>query len=316
MSFVATAPAKVILFGEHAVVYGIPAIAVPVDSLRARAHIKHTPQPLSLTSSDLGNTIVFGAAVHDETSRPLALLMQQVVKCLHLSDPRGEVFLESSIPISSGLGSSAAISSVVARAIAGLHDCQLSLDELNRLVFETERIYHGTPSGIDNTVVVFEKPICFVKGRKPVTLVPVGKYNFIIADSGCPASTRKAVDRVRSLYQRDKLATQEILEDIRRIVSSARSCLHSGNHQKLGSLMIQNHRLLERLCVSSPMLDSLVDAALGAGALGAKLSGGGMGGNMIALADQSQIEVVKQALLDAGAAKVRQFTLRQENTSR
>ena len=312
MSFLATAPAKVILFGEHAVVYGIPAIAAPVDSLRACARIKHSHQPLSISGVDLGNTIVYSAADLDDT-RPLALLMRQVVKCLDLRNPAGEVFLESSIPVSSGLGSSAAISAVVTRAIAALHDCRLSLDDLNQLVYETETIFHGTPSGIDNTVVVYEKPVYFVKGRRLETLDPIGEFNFLVADSGCPASTREAVDHVRSLYHRDKHNTEQILEDIRQIVDTARSCLQRGRLQRLGSLMIQNHRFLQRLGVSSAALDKLVDTALVAGAFGAKLSGGGMGGNMIALVDQSQLEYVKQALLGAGAAEIRHFTLRKEH---
>ena len=201
MSFVATAPAKVILVGEHAVVYGIPAIAVPVTSLSACARATRTPRTLALTATDIGHTVVHGDTDADEAARPLLLMLNHIVERLHLADPVGEIAVSSTIPFSSGLGSSAAVSTAVVRAIACLHDLRLSPDELNAIVYETETIFHGTPSGIDNTVVVHQSPIYFVKNRPIEKLNPQGELHFLIADSGSPASTLAAVAHVRALYQ-------------------------------------------------------------------------------------------------------------------
>lgn len=315
MSFVATAPAKIILVGEHAVVYGIPAIAVPVNSMRACARIRHTQGALAVTATDIGRKVVYGEQDAEEVTDQLTRLLKHVVERLDLSDPRGEILVSSSIPFSSGLGSSAAVSTVVVRAIAYLHDRHLSVDELNEIVFETESIYHGTPSGIDNTVVVYQSPIYFIKNRAIEKLNPRDEFHFFIADSGCPASTRDAVDHVRTLYHGDRHAIVKIFEDICRIVDSAKSCLQNGQASSLGRLMLQNHLLLKQLQVSSARMDALVEAALAAGALGAKMSGGGMGGNMITLVDSSNHDDVKLALINAGAVEVRHFVLRQERES-
>ena len=315
MSYVATAPAKIILVGEHAVVYGIPAIAVPVNSMRACARIRRTRGSLAITAADIGRKVVYGEQAADEATRQLTLLLKHVVDRLDLSDPKGEIIVTSSIPIASGLGSSAAVSTAVARAIAYLHDRQLSLDKLNDIVFETETIYHGTPSGIDNTVVVYQSPIYFIKNRSIEKLKSRDEFHFLIADSGRPASTRDAVDHVRTLYHGDRHATVKIFEDICRIVDSAKSCLQNGHASCLGRLMVQNHRLLQQLQVSSARMDTLVEAALAAGALGAKMSGGGMGGNMIALVNSANHNDVKLALINAGAVEVRRFVLRQEQES-
>lgn len=312
MSLVATAPAKIILVGEHAVVYGIPAIAVPVNSLRACARVRHTQLALTLKANDIGRTIVYGEQNADKATCPLAPLLRFVVERLDLADPRGEIVVSSSIPVSSGLGSSAAVSSVIVRAIAFLHDRHLTIDELNRIILETESIYHGTPSGVDNAVVVHQSPIYFVKDRPIEKLNPQGEFHFLIADSGRPASTRNAVAHVRTLYHSDRHITESTFEDIRRIVNSAQACLYNGHVNRLGQLMNQNHLLLRRLQVSSDKLNALVEAARSAGALGAKLSGGGMGGNMIALVNGANQDDVKLALIKAGAVEVRHFILRRE----
>ena len=113
----------------------------------------------------------------------------------------------------------------------------------------------------------------------------------------------------------DRQATQAAFDGICKIVESAKSCIQNGHTEELGRLMVQNHFLLKRLQVSSPKLDALVETALAAGAWGAKMSGGGMGGNMIALVGNSSQNDVKRALINAGAVDVRHFVLRQEQTS-
>ena len=309
MSTTVSAPAKIILLGEHAVVYGVPAIALPVLNLRACATYRPSLQPLSITARDLGLRLTFGTPAHQQDASPLALLMQQTADRLDLKCPTGDITLSSDIPISSGLGSSAAVAAATARAIAALHQRKLPADVLNAIVYESERLQHGSPSGIDNTVVVYEKPILFRRDEPPQPLCARGEFTMLIANSGQPASTRLAVSHVSRLHQEDPAAIERVFAQIEVLVNEAKDCLQLGLPERLGDLMSRNHRLLQRLEVSSPRLDRLVDAALESGAHGAKLSGGGMGGNMVALVAESHNEATKRALLKNGAQAVRDFVL-------
>jgi mevalonate kinase len=184
-----------------------------------------------------------------------------------------------------------------------------SLEETNRHVYLTERHFHGTPSGIDNTVIVHEKPIFFVKDRGFELFTPKMPVHFVIANSGAKAATRETVAAVRRRYEADPQSTQAMFDRIRAIGEAARTAIVAGRTDELGPLLTENHDLLRSLDVSSPALDKLVAAALQAGALGAKLSGAGRGGNMLALVTDDTREIVQQALQDAGAHGVYRTTL-------
>ncbi len=290
-----SAAGKIILLGEHAAVYGRPAIAVPVSALRAYAVITPNKGRLTISSADFDNR------TFDGRPNPLEKMRSLTLDCLQVSAVGGEIRIRSDIPIARGLGSGAAVSAALGRAIALLHGRVIPDDVLNRLVFEVERIHHGRPSGIDNTVVVYERPIYFVKDKMMDRLEIKRPLRILIADSGRAALTREAVAKVRRLYQRHPDSTWAILAAIGAIVEQARACLRAGDHRRLGELMTDNHRQLQRLRVSSARLDGLVEAALSAGALGAKLSGGGLGGNMIALVDESKGPAVREALIRCGA---------------
>ena len=290
-----SAAGKIILLGEHAAVYGRPAIAVPVSALRAYAVITPNSSPLTISSVDLDNR------TFDGRPNPLEKMRSLTLDYLRVSAAGGEIVIRSDIPIARGLGSGAAVSAALGRAIARLHGRVIPDDVLNRLVFEVERIHHGAPSGIDNTVVVYERPIYFVKDKMMDRLEIKRPLRILIADSGQASLTREAVAKVSRLYQRHPDSTWDILSTIGAIVEQARACLRAGDHRRLGELMTDNHRQLQRLQVSSARLDGLVEAALSAGALGAKLSGGGLGGNMIALVDESKGPAVREALIRCGA---------------
>ena len=292
-----SAPGKIILLGEHAVVYGMPAIAVPISTLRACAAVHAKNIPLTILSADF-------AANPDALPNPLARMRTLVLDYLQIPHPRGEIIIRSDIPIARGLGSGAAVSAALGRAIASLLGRTIPDDALNRLVFEVEKIHHGTPSGIDNTVVVYEKPVYFVKDQPIKNLEIKRPLHILIADTGQASLTREAVANVRQLCQRSPAQTQVILENIGLTVEQAQICISDGDHVRLGELMTENHQQLQRLNVSSPQLDRLVDSALAAGALGAKLSGGGLGGNMIALVKKSRLNAVKDALIKSGAVSL------------
>ncbi len=307
MSFEFSAPAKIILFGEHAVVYGQPAIAVPVSSVRVYAVASLSECPgLRILARDLNQEISVTSSGEYSDQSPLAWVVGRTLREFGIPALSGEIDIRSEIPLASGLGSGAAISAVLVRSTAALGGVLASDQLVNSLVFEAEGIYHGNPSGVDNTVIVFERGLFFRRKSPFVTMTMRNMYRFLIADTGVRASTKIAVDAVRRLYEQETGRVTPILEEIGKITTEARMLLEdSEDHQKrLGRLMIQNHTLLQALQVSSPELDRLTEAAVNAGAAGAKLSGGGMGGNMIALVDDSTRESVSRALIQAGAARV------------
>jgi mevalonate kinase len=297
-----SAPAKIILFGEHAVVYGHPAIAVPLSSLRAQAVIHPLEQGAGLHIEAIDLNEVLPVAVDAEmVDNALALTAQKVLKALSLSPPDALIRVSSSIPMASGLGSGAAVSTAVARAVLEATNTPISVDHLNTIIYEIEKVYHGTPSGIDNTVVVHEKPVYFVRG-KPLQMLDIGaELMFVIGDTGVASPTKVAVGDVRTLVEREPEQIHPILTHIGTITDSAREAIRTGDVTTLGRLMTQNHEALQRLTVSSEALDKLVKAAMDAGAIGAKLSGGGRGGNMIALTTPDHADAIRIALIHAGA---------------
>jgi mevalonate kinase len=297
-----SAPAKVILFGEHAVVYGQPALAVPVSSLRVTVSVTPAVAP-TFAAGEWTRDFPHDIRVEQLTD-PVLRMAKSTASHLGIEVPPARYEIASQIPVASGLGSGAAVSAAVGRAIAAAAGTSITDDALNALVYEIERIHHGTPSGIDNTVIVYEKPVYFVRG-KPIEMFSVAiPLNLLIADTGRSALTKESVGDVRKLADTQPDFALPRIAQIGRIVNAARNAISSGNLNAMGQLMADNHTLLRDLTVSSPELDKLVEAALSAGAIGAKLSGGGRGGNMIALISPETEQAVRAALIDAGAVRV------------
>ena len=310
MNAFASAPGKVILFGEHAVVYNRPALAVPVTQVHADVEILDSPRAGILINAP-------GIDLHAELNslpadHPIASVILKVFSTLGLPSPTGrrvgdkgglEISITSSIPVASGLGSGAAVSVALIRSLSSFLFRSLTDDEVNMLAFEIEKLHHGTPSGIDNTVITYNKPVYFIKGQ-PIETFKVGRpFTIVIGDTGVSALTKESVGDVRRLWLRDTANFENCFNEIAQIALIARRSIEHGKPELLGELMDPNHSILQNLTVSSPELDKLVDAARNAGALGAKLSGGGRGGNMIALVEQEKAESVANALISAGAKR-------------
>lgn len=299
---VTTAPAKIILFGEHAVVYGKPALAVPVTGLSVT--VTAIPDThVRIEAADWSQTLPDGLTPEAITD-PLLRMIATVAQHFGTQPPKMCFQISSTIPVASGLGSGAAVSAALGRAVATALGHNISDETLNTLVYEIERIHHGTPSGVDNTVIVYQKPVFFIRGQLPQTF-EVGKpIQLLIADTGKAALTKESVGDVRKLFEATPTVIQPVLDAIGVVVENAREALARGDVEALGQLMVENHALLKKLTVDSPELNQLVEAALAAGAIGAKLSGGGRGGNMIALITPETEARVSQALRDAGAVRL------------
>lgn len=314
-----SAPAKLILCGEHAVVYGRPAIALPLASLRATATVTpaETGAGLAIAAPNLGRAWQ-AAAAPDE---PLSALALATLAALGVAAADLTLTIRSDIPIASGMGSGAAVATAAVRALAAYAGRELLPAQVSSLVYESERRLHGTPSGIDNTVVAFERPIWFQRTREeqrpaatldrevvptqPAFISIAAPFTLVIGDTGVRSPTRAPVGALRRRWQAAPAEHEALFEQIGGLVLRARAALASGGVAALGPLLSANHELLQALGVSSPELDRLVLAAHDGGALGAKLSGAGWGGVMLALAPgDAAAAPIASALAEAGAARV------------
>lgn len=298
-----SAPGKVILFGEHAVVYGKPAIAVPVTEVQVIVTAEPAPlgSGLTLVASNLDKSFCLSTASQDE---PLAAAARLTLAHLSVPEPDATLIISSTIPIAGGLGSGTAVSTAIVRTLARFLDRPLKTVEVSALVFKVEKIHHGTPSGIDNTVIAYEQPVYFVREQPIQRLNVITPFTLLIGNTGTRSPTKKAIEHVRRGRKRDPARYDALFDQIGDIVDEAHQAIEAGDVDTLGPLMDDNHELLIKLGVSSPKLDKLVEAARFAGAMGAKLSGAGRGGNMIALVEDDVVEEVAEALREAGAKRV------------
>jgi mevalonate kinase len=297
----AAACGKVILFGEHAVVYGRPAIAVPVTHVQATATIEPSEHGLIIHAADIDRSIAVDAA---NPIDPLVSIVNLTLEHLNAPLPNIAITIHSTIPIASGLGSGAAVSTAIVRALAQWFDARMDNAEVNALVYEVEKLHHGTPSGIDNTVIAYQQPVYFTRGQPIQTFTVARPFQAVIGNTGISSPTKITVGDVRQGWETDRARYEAWFDRIGAIVQQARSAIESGGIERLGSLMDQNQVLLRDLGVSSVELERLIMGAKQAGANGAKLVGGGRGGNMIALVDDHNVETVAAALKEAGAVSV------------
>lgn len=306
----ASACGKAILLGEHAVVYGQPAIAIPLQSLRATAESRSLPAGAGIVVSavDLGREVIYpgtAPASPDLSEEAFRITIRNSLQAMHADTILPvQITLRSQLPPARGLGSGTAVTVTLVRALGAHYGRSLAAEEISAIAYETEVLYHGHPSGVDNTVIAYEQPVCFKRGEAPQLIGLVPSFNMVIADSGISSQTRAAVEMVRQGWQSQPDRYNRIFQQIGLLVKDAYTALVQGNWPALGRLMNTNQSLLQEIGVSSPELARLVDAALAAGALGAKLTGGGRGGCVIALAEVERVEQVQSALKAAGARQV------------
>jgi mevalonate kinase len=301
---VGRAAGKVILFGEHAVVYGRPAVAVPVTQVQAQAEIEDGAlgQGITIVAEDLDRVYSLSEAPPDDALKAIVISTLE-----HMGvGPEHDLIItvRSTIPMARGLGSGAAVSTAIVRALGRHFERWMSSRAVSDLVYETEVLYHGTPSGIDNTVIAFEKPVYFVKGRKMEIFWVRHPFLLVIADTGVSSPTKVAVGDVRRAWEKEPQKYNRLFDQMGALAQAGREAIESGKREEIGRLMDENQSLLRAIDVSSSQLEALIEAARESGALGAKLSGAGRGGNMIALVTSETYDQVRAALRRAGARNV------------
>jgi mevalonate kinase len=301
----AYAPGKIILLGEHAVVYGRKAIAIPVHQVQARAAI------FPLIKDPPGTIRLFSPAIHLDTdmvalpeNHPIRRVIELTLLELGIKRvPALQVRISSTIPVAGGMGSGAAVSVAVIRAVSNFLGKSIQNEAVSTIAFEVEKIHHGTPSGIDNTVIAFARPVLYQKGQ-PIQPFEVGKkLTFLIAGTGIRASTADVLQFVRDRRSENKGTYENLFDQINILVGQALDSLTVGDEEFIGRWMTENHALLQQMGVSCPELDKLVDTACTYGAYGAKLSGAGKGGNMIALVSEEKAIALAEKLKLTGAVQ-------------
>ena len=276
--------AKAILMGEHFVVHGAPAMAVPIQALT-----------MNVTLSDAST----GAAIPGH----LGVCVRSALTACGVESGRCVVaVVASTIPVGAGLGSSAALSIAVARAAAALSGAPLSQGEIREISMSCEREAHGRPSGIDTEVCLTERPVWVTPDRAFSTLdgPGLGKVGLVVlhtSPGGATAEMIRRVSRYRDAHG-DRFRQLAIQTQDRTL--RARERLLAGDADALGALLCEQHEVLQEIGVSTPLLDAAVNAALAAGATGAKLSGAGGGGVVVAVGPLAALESIRERLESVG----------------
>jgi mevalonate kinase len=294
------ASGKAILFGEHAVVYNRPAIAIPVRSLTVTAEAERVREASVLHSSLYTGPILTAPG----RLLPTATALAATLEAFDATGTGIDVRVRSAIPAERGVGSSAAVAAAVVSAVAGALGVELDADARHELIQTAERAAHGSPSGLDARAVVADGPVWFQQGAV-ADLDVAAPLTLVIADSGVKGRTREAVAAVREHREADPVAVDAIIDALGALSLLGRDALAEADAEALGEAMCDAHTLLGRLGVGDPALDRLANAAMRVGALGAKLTGGGRGGCVLLLArDPDHAAVLAATVREAGAAAV------------
>jgi mevalonate kinase len=292
---------KVILFGEHFVVHGVPGIVSAIDST-VDAEVKKIGEAITVRDERKG--------AKGYTEKKRAQQKESIERMLETMGIDAEkavldIWLGGNLPSFSGIGASAASSVAIARALAEEFEMDLSDEKINDVAYEAEKAYAGTPSGIDNTAATYGGLIWFKRNLMggPNTIEKLSMrepVEIVMGNTGIVADTKEMVAGVAARKKRNPKEYDWLFKQAEDLAFAAKKALAKFDLRKVGELMNANHRLLQEIEVSCKELDYLVDLARTQGAFGAKLTGGGGGGCMVALTPGKLQEVVAAAMEKEG----------------
>jgi len=293
---------KAILFGEHFVVHGVPGIVSAIDSA-ADAEVRKIGKGITVKDERKGAK---GYTKKKRTQQKESI--ERMLKTMRISPEKTslEIWLGGNLPSFSGIGASAASSVAIARAIAEEFEMDLPDEKINEIAYEAEKAYAGTPSGIDNTAATYGGLIWFKRNLSggPNTIEKLNirePVEIIIGNTGIVADTKEMVAGVAARKKRNPEKYNSLFKQAEDLTFTARKALKEFDLRRVGELMNENHRLLQEIEVSCEELDHLVNLAREQGAFGAKLTGGGGGGCMVALTPRKELqEAVATAMENEG----------------
>jgi mevalonate kinase len=284
---------KIILLGEHAVVYGYPALAAALDR-----GVTMAPVPTPAGGSLRLDIRAWNLSVVAHDDHPAARSLAAIADALDAGRPPVSLVGDAQIPHGAGLGSSAALAVAVARALLTYRKQPLDAATLTHAAGASEALVHGTPSGVDVALAIAGGTGVFRRATGLVRLKNVPALRVLVGASGSPRSTAAMVERVATATQ--SRGDDARLHELGALTDTGTAALLAGDVVGLGAAMNRAHDLLAELGVATPQLDALCSAARAAGALGAKLTGAGGGGAIIAISPRDREAAVLAAWKQAG----------------
>jgi len=300
-----SAPGKLMLFGEHAVVYGKPCIVTAVNQRIFVKIAKTEKNSISVNAPEV-NVKNYSIGIpdlgHTEYPKDVRFVLKSVEIFFNKYKVSSGLEISTRSEFSSlfGFGSSSAVTVCMMKALSKIFDIQINNKELFDIAYKTVLDIQGVGSGFDLAAAVWGGTLYFVGGGKKIVPIRTKPFDLTVGYTGIKADTPTLVRKVSEYYKKDKKGVEEIFNSITEIVEKSKRMFSDGDTPGLGKLMTENQMLLDKLDVSIPKLDLLISASISAGAYGAKLSGAGGGDCMIALSEKENVKNVEKAIVKAG----------------
>lgn len=300
------AQSKLILVGEHSVVHGQPAISIPFPLVGVESVVENASDGIYLESAFYEGPIESAPDI----LTGIVQTIEQTLKVLDIQNANIIIRVHSTIPPGKGLGSSASVAIAIIKSLFAYAEQSYVNEQVLQLANISETYAHGAPSGIDSLTITAASPIWYQKQHPIEYITPQGEFHFVVADTGQNADTKTAVDTVTKLLKTVPKKAYHAVERLGDITHQVRGALEKSSKQMLGVLLNEAQKELEAIGVSNTSLNRLIHFARKEGALGAKLTGAGHGGCMIALAkNEIHAMLLSEKLKQFGAHAVWPFVL-------
>ncbi|MEM4261444.1 MAG: mevalonate kinase [Candidatus Diapherotrites archaeon] len=282
---------KAILFGEHFVVYGLPGIVSAID-LNTTCTFKKNPKGVKgIISNDLvtGEKIVYGRAPYKNLDKVIKVILEKT----GIKEDDFTLELKTNMSLKGGMGSSAALCVSITKCLNEQFKLNLTLEQVNKIAYEAEKVFHATPSGIDNTASTYGGLLWFMKkdNKTQIEKIQIKKsIEAILADTGIMRDTGEVVKMVKEQKEKNKEKYKTIFEKYEKIAKQAKQSIEEENWERVCELMQENQELLREIGVSSQENEKLISIALASGAKAAKITGAGLGGNIIAITPGKELQ--------------------------